>query len=246
MLPSSMCVLRLQALYATDQKELLDSVQGPDRYHEVHRKWHPVYRSLLYDRNYYDIFVFDLNGDMVYSVYKKMDYATNFAQDGPGQWKTSGLGDAYRAAIANPDVVSYVDWRPYGPSAGALAAFLSTGIRDNNANLIGVYSTQLPPIDLDLSTKNTYDTMEKALKLFIHDANSCNLLLNINNKAWLQVITEVNLARTIAMKSARIYFQLAVLNKGEGDMVIAKLVAQYLLKAIDPTLCHTLFSFCHI
>jgi len=111
----------------------------------VHRKWHPKYRQTLYDRKYYDIFMFDLRGNLIYSVYKESDYATNFAANGNGEWKDSGLGEAFRAGKANPDVVSYIDWKPYGPSAGALAAFLSTGVKNEDGELIGVYTIQLPP-----------------------------------------------------------------------------------------------------
>jgi len=135
----------LAALYATDAKENLDVAAGDEQYHVVHQKWHPTYRQLLYDRKYYDIFIFDLKGNCIYSVYKETDFATNFAKSGNGQWKDSGLGDAFRAAIDNPDVVSYIDWKPYGPSAGALAAFLSTGIRDEDGEMMGVYTIQLPP-----------------------------------------------------------------------------------------------------
>lgn len=30
----------------------------------------PRYREILYDRNYYDIFFFDTEGNLIYSVYK--------------------------------------------------------------------------------------------------------------------------------------------------------------------------------
>ncbi|CAE7866646.1 unnamed protein product, partial [Symbiodinium microadriaticum] len=43
--------------------------------------------------SYYDIFMFDLNGDLIYSVFKETDYATNFLIDGDGPWKDSGLGE---------------------------------------------------------------------------------------------------------------------------------------------------------
>lgn len=62
-----------------------------------------------------------------------------------GEWADSGLGDALRAAIANPDGVSLIPWKPYGPSYGALASFLPTGIKDADGELIGVFSTQMPP-----------------------------------------------------------------------------------------------------
>lgn len=134
----------LQTLYITEAKEQLDFAVGDEDYHRVHRTWHPIYRGVLRDRRYYDIFVFDLRGNLIYSVYKESDYASNFAADGSGQWKESGLGDAFRLAMQNPDNVSYVDWMPYGPSAGALAAFFSTGVRNADGELIGVYSIQLP------------------------------------------------------------------------------------------------------
>eukprot|EP00439_Symbiodinium_sp_Y106_P041978 s5009_g5.t1 len=86
------------------------------------------------------------------SLSQELDYATNFLADGPGEWKNSGLGEAFRAAMTNPDGVNVIDWKPYGPSNGALASFLSTGalaamqggIR-RLGDLIGVFCTQLPP-----------------------------------------------------------------------------------------------------
>ena len=44
---------------------------GTERYHGVHAKYHPIYRQKLYDRAYYDIFFFDLEGDLIYSVFKE-------------------------------------------------------------------------------------------------------------------------------------------------------------------------------
>jgi len=135
----------LYALYFTDAREKLDVAAGSEQYHVVHQKWHPKYRQTLYDRKYYDIFMFDLRGNLIYSVYQESDYATNFAANGNGERKDSCLGDAYRAAKKNPDVVTDIDWKPYGLSAGALAAFLSTGVKNEDGQLIGVYTIQLPP-----------------------------------------------------------------------------------------------------
>merc|ERR1719271_361195 len=138
----------LQKAYITDNpnplgsKDVLDYAPGYEAYHATHKQYHPAWRATLYERNYYDIFMFDLAGNCIYSVYKELDYATNLQT---GEWKDSGLGEAFRAAIANPNVVSEIPWKPYGPSFGALASFLSTGIKDNQGNLIGVFSTQFPP-----------------------------------------------------------------------------------------------------
>jgi hypothetical protein len=139
----------------------------------VHAKLHPILRKRLYDRGYYDIFIFDMLGNMIYSVYKESDYATNFDASGSGQWKNSGLGKAFRAAKLSPDNVSYIDWEPYGPSAGALAAFLSTGIRDESGALVGVYTIQLPPgyrrsieeVQPECSLKMIADSFEGAINV---------------------------------------------------------------------------------
>ena len=45
-----------------------------------------------------DIFIFDLDGNLVYSVYKELDYATNFIS---GPYASSGLGDAFRSALTD-------------------------------------------------------------------------------------------------------------------------------------------------
>ena len=37
-----------------------------------------------------DIFFFDTKGNCIYSVYKELDFATNFAANGNGEWKDSG------------------------------------------------------------------------------------------------------------------------------------------------------------
>eukprot|EP00930_Biecheleria_cincta_P105147 TRINITY_DN9771_c0_g1_i1.p1 TRINITY_DN9771_c0_g1~~TRINITY_DN9771_c0_g1_i1.p1 ORF type:complete len:358 (-),score=79.77 TRINITY_DN9771_c0_g1_i1:696-1640(-) len=47
--------------------------------------------------------------------------------------------------MARPDEVHYIDWKPYGPSGDAPAAFFATGIRDKDGVLLGAYSIQLPP-----------------------------------------------------------------------------------------------------
>lgn len=136
--------------HPTGEKDKLDAADGEEEYHKVHQKFHPLYRDTLYKRDYYDIFMFDLQGNLIYSVYKELDYATNFAANGTGPWKTSGLGDAFDAAIKNPDNITVIDWRPYGPSAGAPASFLATGVRNHKGKVIGVFSTQLPPSSIPL------------------------------------------------------------------------------------------------
>ncbi|WP_424983528.1 methyl-accepting chemotaxis protein [Maritalea sp. S77] len=125
------------------EKHLLDAAPGDNSYNQAHAKFHPVYRDLLEERGYYDIFMFNTNGDLVYSVFKELDYATNF-KSGGGQWADTDLGNAFRAGIAlNKGEQQFFDFKPYAPSYDAPAAFISAPVFDGNQR-IGVIAYQMP------------------------------------------------------------------------------------------------------
>ncbi len=140
---------KLQAAYITNnphptgEKHKLDRADGADFYHGVHEQYHPWIRQFLEERGYYDIFLFAPNGDLVYSVFKEADYATNVET---GKWKDTDLGNAFRAARNNPKVgfEAFFDFRPYAPSADAPAAFISSPMVDAKGNLNGVLVFQMP------------------------------------------------------------------------------------------------------
>ncbi|MEP3124479.1 methyl-accepting chemotaxis protein [Nisaea sp.] len=123
----------LQRLYITDnphptgQKENLDDAGDGSTYSDVHRRFHDVFRELLRKRGYYDIFLFNPNGDLIYSVYKELDYATNM---NTGEWKDTDLANAFRAGMQKSDTAdhSFFDFRPYGPSYDAPASFISAPV----------------------------------------------------------------------------------------------------------------------
>jgi methyl-accepting chemotaxis protein len=139
----------LQRLYITDNpnptgsKEELDYAKDGSLYSNVHAEYHPWFRHFLRQRDYYDIFLFAPNGDLVYSVFKELDYATNV---NTGEYKKSDLGNAFRAAIKNPksDQQNFFDFRPYAPSNGAAASFISQSILNNDGSLAGVLIFQMP------------------------------------------------------------------------------------------------------
>ena len=139
----------LQSLYIDKnsfplgEKEKLDYASDGSEYSSAHMKYHTWFRSFLYSREYYDIFLFDLKGNLVYSVFKELDYATNL---NTGEWKDSDLGNAYRAARKSktPNKKFFFDFKPYDPSHGAAASFISTPIMGNNSDIAGVLVFQMP------------------------------------------------------------------------------------------------------
>ena len=124
-------------------KHLLDAGSTEPGYDEVHRRFHPWFRKLLKEREYYDVFLFDADGHLVYSVFKEADFATGFAAGG-GRWADTDLGAAFRAArAAAADEIAFFDFRPYAPSADAPASFISTPVVADGET-IGVLAFQMP------------------------------------------------------------------------------------------------------
>ncbi len=139
----------LQRLYISDnpnplgEKEKLDYASDGSIYSQAHAEYHPWFRSFLYAREYYDIFLFDMKGNLVYTVFKELDYATNL---NTGQWKDTDLGNVYRAARDSGKAGEkfFFDFRPYAPSYDAPASFISTPIVDSNGRMQGVLVFQMP------------------------------------------------------------------------------------------------------
>jgi len=127
--------------YPTGEKEKLDFANDGTLYSAVHKRYHPWFRTALNTREYYDIFLFDLEGNLVYSVFKELDYATNLMQ---GKWSKSGLGDIFRAASStfSPEHRAFVDFKPYAPSYDAPASFIGAPVFDNGEP-IGVLAFQM-------------------------------------------------------------------------------------------------------
>lgn len=139
----------LQKLYITDNpnptgsKEELDYAKDGSLYSKFHAEHHPWFRHFLRTRDYYDIFLFDTDGNLIYTVFKELDYATNLNN---GEYKETDLGNAFRAAIQNPqeDFQAFFDFKPYAPSHGAPASFMSQPVLDDNGSLLGVLVFQMP------------------------------------------------------------------------------------------------------
>ncbi len=146
----------LQRIYITEnpnptgQKENLDSGDDGSSYSSLHAKYHPYLRSFLRDRGYYDIFLFDPEGNLVYTVFKELDYATNLVT---GKWSGSDLGKSFRDANnnnQNPDFKAFYDFKAYGPSHGAPASFISSPVFNAEGKYIGVLVFQMPLDNLNI------------------------------------------------------------------------------------------------
>jgi len=110
-----------------NKDQLIDS-QEDNAYGAAHRKFHPALHAYQQKFGYYDIFLVDAqSGNVLYTVFKELDFATNLNH---GPYKDTGLGQAYRAALnaKAPGETFITDFAPYLPFYDAPAAFIATPV----------------------------------------------------------------------------------------------------------------------
>ncbi|WP_050772444.1 methyl-accepting chemotaxis protein [Sagittula stellata] len=140
----------LRRLYIDDnpnpvgEKDNLLTARDGSIWSEEHEVYHPDLRRFQQMRNYYDLFLFDADGNLVYTVFKERDFATNFLT---GPYADSGLGDAFRRALdMNEGEIAFSDFAAYAPSNGQPAKFVAAPVFDADGVLLGVAGLQ---IDID-------------------------------------------------------------------------------------------------
>jgi methyl-accepting chemotaxis protein len=110
-------------------------------YMNTHRKYHSNYNKLLKEFGFYDIFLIDKSGDIVYTTYKEKDFATNLRK---GVYKMSSLGRIFfKTMKAKKGEVIFEDYDFYEPSFNAPASFIASPIIVNG-KAEGVLVFQLP------------------------------------------------------------------------------------------------------
>jgi len=125
------------------EKHQLDKAPGSSSYNRAHEKYHGVFRDFIDRFGYYDLFLADPNtGDIVYSVFKELDYATSLI-DGP--YANSGIGQAFAMANSADDkhFTGLTDFAPYVPSYNAPASFIASPIFFGETK-VGILILQMP------------------------------------------------------------------------------------------------------
>jgi len=149
LLPKSNAGLIAQYSYISNNrhplgsKSILDSANDNSAYAKTHAANHPIVRSYLEKFGYYDIFLVDhQTGDIIYSVFKEIDYATNLFT---GAHKDSGIAEVVKKAVKarskGQTFMNDFDW--YVPSYNAAAAFIASPIFDDDV-MSGILVFQMP------------------------------------------------------------------------------------------------------
>ena len=130
------------------EKDRLDTAGGSSSYDRLHKKLHPLMSEFLHRFSFYDIFIVDLNsGNVVYSVFKEVDFATSLKQ---GPYASSGLANAFAkgSQLDSREEVVFEDFSLYLPSYDAPAAFIAAPIFEQSRK-VGVLIFQFPMADVN-------------------------------------------------------------------------------------------------
>ncbi|MFM7261029.1 MAG: hypothetical protein ACKO3W_10540, partial [bacterium] len=108
-------------------KHRLDAAGTDSTYDRAHAAHHPRLRTLLERFGYYDLFLFDANGNAVYTVFKETDFATNVHE---APYASSNLSQLVRSILGPnaPRTAEACDFAPYTASYGAPAGFIAAPV----------------------------------------------------------------------------------------------------------------------
>ena len=129
--------------------EYFDAQDGSN-YSKVHTRLHPFFKKFIEQYEYYDLFLVDENGDVLYTVFKEMDFGSNLVA---GVYNTTNIARLFcdlnsTNTSANSAAGKLVDFESYAPSNGDPASFIASAVYDGNQK-VGVIIFQLPLNKID-------------------------------------------------------------------------------------------------
>tara|TARA_B100001989_G_scaffold247807_1_gene220553 strand:+ start:705 stop:1883 length:1179 start_codon:yes stop_codon:yes gene_type:complete len=160
---------RLQKLYISEnpyrigQKEKYDGAsnnQSNYTYNDTHLKYHPLFRDFILANKYYDFLLIDLDGNIIYSVFKELDFATNiFGNKLSSPLLQEGINELKNNYPAKKSIL--IDIHPYPASSNAPMGYFAVPLEQEN-KLIGFLAVGLPidKIDRLLQPNDDYNHNE--------------------------------------------------------------------------------------
>jgi len=99
-------------------------------------------KDIMTDNGWYDLFLINTDGDIVYTVAREKDLGMTIPDS---ELRDQGIGKAFKKAQAmNADDIAMADFAPYSPSGGVPASFMMAQVRDSKGALNGYLAFQVP------------------------------------------------------------------------------------------------------
>lgn len=126
-----------------EKDNLVKAEKDGSYFAQVHERYHESLQGLIKQFGYYDLFLIDAEtGDIVYSVFKEIDFVTNLYD---GAFSSSNFSRLIKTVNENKvrNEVKFQDFDLYLPSYGAPAAFAAITIYDG-LEVAGILAVQMP------------------------------------------------------------------------------------------------------
>jgi len=185
---------------SADKRDLMTRGKSEDAYHDTHERYHAWFRPLAKSRAYHDLFIVDANGNVIYSVYKAPDFATNLES---GKWKDTDFSKIFRKIKDNKDTESFVtltDFAAYEADNNEAASFMGSPVINEENVFIGALIVRMPIKRIDAVLQNPRGLGETGETFLVGNDNllRSNLRLAGNKTILKQKID--NKAATEALK----------------------------------------------
>jgi methyl-accepting chemotaxis protein len=133
------------------KKDLLLSDGSNDDYDKAHAAIHGYMTNVLKSFRFYDLFIIDLQGNIVYSVFKEVDFGSSLTS---GPFHESVLAKGFSRAVTLAEGEVYItDYESYVPSYDTPAGFITSPLFYQGQK-IGVLAAQFPIETLNQQMSN--------------------------------------------------------------------------------------------
>ncbi|MEN6544186.1 methyl-accepting chemotaxis protein [Parvibaculum sp.] len=136
-------VARFRALY---NKGSEDVMTDGSEYAGLHDGYHNGFRKFMQERGYEEVYLIDPDGNVVYTVSKGADFASNVYPPSTSSHDRTDLSNAFEVASGetDPNKVVFFDYAPYAPIANKPASFIAAPVFDRAGARLGVIAFRLP------------------------------------------------------------------------------------------------------
>ena len=131
---------------AADERLLLDKAGGTMNYNVPHSRYQPMFREQVLAKGFRDLYLFDRNGNLVYTTRKGDDFAMSFAE-GAGSYADTALGTLFRKTIAEGThgQIEFADFSRYAAIPESPVAFFASPVETAQGSRIGVVAVSITP-----------------------------------------------------------------------------------------------------
>jgi methyl-accepting chemotaxis protein len=138
------------------QKDKLSLPEGDTSYAKAHNLYHQDFQFFLQQFGFYDIFIVDsASGNIIYSVFKELDYATNLVN---GPYAQTGIAEVFNKAKNLSLNETYIsNFKNYLPSFNGKASFIASPIEiDGEQKAILIFQMPIAEINSIMTHGNDW------------------------------------------------------------------------------------------